>query len=623
MRSRLVSALMVRDEEARGYLPEVLDRLAKFSDLVVLDDGSTDGTRALCEAHPAVRMVRTRAGAGAAWGAEAPARRQLWELAREYGDWCLICDADMLLEGDPRELIQSTTKTAWAFVLYDLWNDRQHYREDGFWRGHLHARPWLFKLAEAPDAAWGTRGIHTGHAPNLAWNVGVAPAERYHWLHLAYVEKKDRDAKLAAYRAQAAQLTPFEKAHAESIVDPFPVLKPLPGSVPMKICIGGPVRKPVGVLAAHLETLAAQELPPGVQVEYCFVTDYPQPDPAEILLAEFVKGRGVVMQTTQRTTAADFDDQHPITHQWQSSAMARVGTMKQAIFDYALKQGNDMVWLVDADLLLDKTVLASLLSAQRAVVSAVYWTRWNKSPEVVMSAAPQVWLAPVYQLSKPPYYPESEFRCTLAERQLTQVGGLGACTLIHRSVIEKGVGFGKPPNFPTGGLWDGEDRHFCEWARRLHVDLWADAWPDIFHVYHTSDIQRIPEIMARLGRAHPARAVAGDAVSLVLTNLEDGAGTQTWRGTLNADALLPEIADTLLTMTRGETRVIRVHFPADYRLDFLRGQARLVQVTLVDCKPQGLAPVLEEDFHVSPGGLVADGTLYTAEQNELLGATNA
>lgn len=45
----------------------------------------------------------------------------------------------------------------------------------------------------------------------------------------------------------------------------------------------------------------------------------------------------------------------------------------------------------------------------------------------------------------------------LRKPSVYEVGGLGACTLIHKTAIEKGVNFDKVKNFT---FW-GEDRHFC------------------------------------------------------------------------------------------------------------------------------------------------------------------
>lgn len=216
----LVTALLVKDE-ADKYLERVLTRCLQFSDKVlVLDDGSTDGSdrmawRLGCE-------VRRRTGAGM-WGNEAPARAELWDWgAEEAGDgWLLVCDADMELHGDPRPLTLSRQHTAWAFVLYDMWSPKE-YRKDSFWQGHRHPRPWMFKpsamRSEAP--IWPARGLHTGHAPlNFRYDTGILDNRQLYWVHLAYSTPELRAQKYQQYLAKQDQLSDFELAHAASILD--------------------------------------------------------------------------------------------------------------------------------------------------------------------------------------------------------------------------------------------------------------------------------------------------------------------------------------------------------------------------------------------------------------------
>jgi hypothetical protein len=218
---KLVTALLVRNE-ADKYLERVLRRCLEFSDKVlVLDDNSTDGSDRLawrlgCE-------LQYWAGA-TMWGTESPARAYLWDwMASEAGDgWGIICDADMLWYGDPRPLTLTTQHNSWALCLYDMWDGPQ-YRCDGFWQGHLHPRPWMFKpsaLLEPP--IWPERGIHTGHAPvNFPYNTGVLDNREYYFIHGAYWTPELRIQKYQQYKAKADQLSPFETAHATSILDPY------------------------------------------------------------------------------------------------------------------------------------------------------------------------------------------------------------------------------------------------------------------------------------------------------------------------------------------------------------------------------------------------------------------
>lgn len=611
------------------YLPEVLDWHGQFGPILVLDDNSTDGSREFCEKHPRVHLVETTrpAAAGvAAWGRESPARAQLWDLAVRHAEWVYISDADHLISRNPFDLVGSDRVNGWAFALYDLWDDRSHYREDHFWQGHHHPRVWLVNPHRVPDdyrPAWPERGIHVGHIPsNFPMVPAVAPSS-YYIAHLAYMDAENRQEKLTRYRGEYHQMTPPEIAHAESIADPSPPLRILPFAKPIKVLVGGPVRKKAEILTAFLSSLEQQELPKRVEVTYCFVDDYQNPCPEQDILRAFVDGRGKVLKYAP-SQAVDFADDHPVTHQWTTSAMDRVGMLKNEILKECVSGNYDCVWLVDSDLVLDRTVLKSLLAAQKPIISAVYWTRWNASPSIC--AGPQVWLKPPYQLSLP-HYPEHEFRHKLGvKRALEKVGGLGACTLISRSVIEKGVNFSKPPGFPTGGLWDGEDRHFCEWARRLHVDLWADGWPDIFHIYHLQQVGEIPKRSAELSDSHPSRANTGHLVSLRLSNLEDQVGPVSVRCRIGDGTLLPELEGQIMQMERGQEKTVRIHFPMTIPNILtqrgalnLANQNRLIMVELVDCKPFGLPPTLADEFYIGIGsGASQDMTHLTEAQHNLM-----
>lgn len=219
---RLVTALLVRDE-ADGYLRRVLARCKEFSDeILVLDDGSTDDTVKIATEMGCLVKQRPQTGM---WGNESPARAELWERGAKLAKdgWLLIADADMILEGDPRPLCDTWDISAWAFVLWDCWDGEHQARVDGPWsHGPMTPRPWLFRPSVCVNGApqWNQRGLHSGHAPlNLSGVIGVAPPDTYFWRHLAYCKATDRTAKHAQYLAHGAHLSPFERAHAESIID--------------------------------------------------------------------------------------------------------------------------------------------------------------------------------------------------------------------------------------------------------------------------------------------------------------------------------------------------------------------------------------------------------------------
>jgi hypothetical protein len=290
--------------------------------------------------------------------------------------------------------------------------------------------------------------------------------------------------------------------------------------------------------------------------------------------------------------------------------MARVGANKNRIIQRALDLKADYLLLCDSDTILDRYTIRSLLDAEKPIVTAVYWTKWSKQKSETnkIYAGPQVWLRNPYEMSGRGM-DEAEFRDKLLSRSLCRVWGFGAATLINRRVLETGLNFEYLPDVPTVGLMGGEDRHFCIRAERMHIDAWADNFVDIFHVYHGEDVAKIPEMVQRLGQDHPESASLGDLVSLRLRPLEPlpvapGRFQQSQpvsvRGRLGQIGMLPHIEEAVYNLKRGEKTIVKCPFPISSSVPFLRGRNRLIEVTLLDCKPPCYPPVAEDDIGVLP-----------------------
>ncbi len=133
MAPRLVAAMLVRNEADR-YLREVLAELALYCDaIVVLDDGSTDDTPAVCAACE--RVVLHRNPVSTFLEDESALCSELWRLAVEdEPDWILAIDADEVLEERFRRerdaLLAQEAYDVVAFVRHDFWTP-SHYRVDG------------------------------------------------------------------------------------------------------------------------------------------------------------------------------------------------------------------------------------------------------------------------------------------------------------------------------------------------------------------------------------------------------------------------------------------------------------------------------------------------------------
>jgi len=223
----LYGAILTRNEASLDrYLRSCLASMEGWADkILVLDDGSTDETVEICEGFGA--MVKRRELSVPAWGAEASARRELWEFAVEQcsspRDWVVWADADMLLHGDPRPLCGSRDVNSWLWRLYDVWDDPSTYRSDQFWRGHTVPRCWMCAPLRVPNGwqpSWDRDGLHVGHIPaSYPLMPGLAPDDVY-YLHLGWMQEKHRLAKYEQYMAKKHLLSPPEVAHVESILSP-------------------------------------------------------------------------------------------------------------------------------------------------------------------------------------------------------------------------------------------------------------------------------------------------------------------------------------------------------------------------------------------------------------------
>jgi hypothetical protein len=223
----LTIATIVRNE-AQRFLPSALEAWRQFADrIVVLDDGSTDDTVALCEAAG----CEVHRASARMFGNEWKARRELWQYATAGADWVLHLDADQVPSCDPRPFLKAPVS---YFRVYDLWSENT-YREDAWWTGHQ--RCW-WPAVHVPSLPadfkdeWPERGWHSGHVPVNIPREGH-PVDGCAILHYAYTTAELRLNQAAKYEAlgEAGHLTAQERFHAKTILTPNPHTKLLPFEV--------------------------------------------------------------------------------------------------------------------------------------------------------------------------------------------------------------------------------------------------------------------------------------------------------------------------------------------------------------------------------------------------------
>ena len=162
-------------------------------------------------------------------------------------------------------------------------------------------------------------------------------------------------------------------------------------------------------------------------------------------------------------------------HNWDGYSLNRITAIKQHAVEAFLSSPYESMFMVDSDILMPAGLVDHLAAIRKPIVSAVFWTVWpNAGPEPM----PNVWDFHQYK-----FQGHNEWR-RFRKPGHYRVGGLGACTLIDRSVFEAGVSFA-----PVNGVsyW-GEDRHFCVRAAARDIPLVACSHFELFHVYTPGDL---------------------------------------------------------------------------------------------------------------------------------------
>lgn len=269
-----------------------------------------------------------------------------------------------------------------------------------------------------------------------------------------------------------------------------------------RVLIASPIRQKPEILRVFLDSikrLHRNEL----RLSCLFIDDNLDPESSNLLSEFDIDGEYRVI----RARPSDSDDryfQDEVQHHWKEGLVWKVAEFKDAFIKIALESNVDYLFLVDSDLVLNPRTLDHLVRCNKEVISEVFWTSWR--PEQML--LPQVWVSGTYDFVKHDrdkgLSPEEvnrqtiEFLSGLYRPGQRRVGGLGACTLISRSALHKGVSFAEIDNLT---YW-GEDRHFCVRARALGVELWADTTYPPLHLYRESMLCEVEGFLNWSSRDH-------------------------------------------------------------------------------------------------------------------------
>lgn len=260
-----------------------------------------------------------------------------------------------------------------------------------------------------------------------------------------------------------------------------------------KILIASPIKQKVNILSEFFKSLNELDKK-GLDIHYYFVDDDNDLDTKKII-KKFSTNKNVLVKNHKDFYVNKSQDYicNEKSHIWKSELIEKIIKYKNDMIDYAKKNDFDYIFFIDSDIVLNPNTLKHLISRNVDIVSNIFWTKWTPITDLL----PQVWMqdeATFYKRDWDVSYSESEinqknndFVNMLKVPGIYKVGGLGACTLISKNAIRKGVSFSLIDNV---SFW-GEDRHFCIRARVLGIELYVDTVYPAYHIYRENYLKGI------------------------------------------------------------------------------------------------------------------------------------
>lgn len=198
------------------------------------------------------------------------------------------------------------------------------------------------------------------------------------------------------------------------------------------------------------------------------------------------------------------------THYWEVGIVWRLAALKDRMLRYALEEGYDALWILDSDLVVAPNHLKHLIAQEAPIVVSVFWTNWLPGDPPL----PNVWLGHPYQFYRPvrgQALPEAEaqrrslhfIESLVRAPGLYRVYGGGACTLIRREALERGVSFAEVKGVP----YKGEDAHFCLRAESLGIPIFAESRLPPLHLYRMSDLEWVEDYFQMVARLESSEAL--------------------------------------------------------------------------------------------------------------------
>lgn len=236
-----------------------------------------------------------------------------------------------------------------------------------------------------------------------------------------------------------------------------------------KILLCAPIHEKKEVFELYLKHLRKLIIPEDVNLDKLFVLHN-----CENLKQHLQADEGCIIYNN--TNNYKKDEQ---THHWEQNNFNDVVFMKNKLIEIMLKGKYDHIFYIDSDLMLHPNTLVDLYSADKDMISEIFWTKWNKYGND--EELPNCWHYDHYGIFK------QDLDRWRTERGYFKVGMTGACTLIKRKVLEAGVNWNAIPNLSMS-VW--EDRAFCVKTVVAGFEIWTSTHYPAFHIYRDSLVDK-------------------------------------------------------------------------------------------------------------------------------------
>lgn len=227
--NKLTAMMQVRNE-ANRYLRMVLNDLSEYVDeIVILDDGSTDDTVAICSSYPKVVSLGVLQHSLYGTNEARLKQRLIYRTLAQRPDWILAVDADEVLENrfksEVRSMINQTQVDWYGFRFYHFWSSMNQYRVDKLWAPTQYG-PRLFRYMVGANYIWNNQALHGGSVPiNLTSDFAGENSE-IRVKHYGYAgSKEDIERKYRFYIQRDPDSKYCPRSHYDSMMDANPILE--------------------------------------------------------------------------------------------------------------------------------------------------------------------------------------------------------------------------------------------------------------------------------------------------------------------------------------------------------------------------------------------------------------